>query len=323
MNRSVLALAFSAGVAICTAPIAFAAPTAFQSAITAASPALWYQFNETSGNIINHGSLGTTFNATASASVLRAQSTSAGDTGMRFASPNDFLESLSATMLTGNPTFSIEALVNLDASGGALWGPMLHWGGSTTGTAVYFAISNNDNNRIYNGFYNAGVRTTSPIATGKWMHVVWVRQGGTDTASGTTLYINGHVVATQQDPGLNPGFLAAAGINVQSTTFRVNRGADFTSSRTFRGTLDELALYPRALTGAEVVQHARASGVACYTNCDGSTASPSLTAADFVCFLNEFRANAAYANCDGSTGSPALTAADFVCFLNAFRAGCP
>jgi hypothetical protein len=63
--------------------------------------------------------------------------------------------------------------------------------------------------------------------------------------------------------------------------------------------------------------------VACYANCDASTASPALTAADFVCFLAKFRAGDSYANCDGSTGSPALTAADFICFLNAFRAGCP
>ncbi len=30
-----------------------------------------------------------------------------------------------------------------------------------------------------------------------------------------------------------------------------------------------------------------------------------------------------YANCDGSTGSPLLTAADFTCFLAKFRLGCP
>jgi len=62
---------------------------------------------------------------------------------------------------------------------------------------------------------------------------------------------------------------------------------------------------------------------ACYANCDGSTGTPTLTAADFTCFLGKFRASDAYANCDGSTGSPLLTAADFTCFLSAFRAGCP
>jgi len=60
-----------------------------------------------------------------------------------------------------------------------------------------------------------------------------------------------------------------------------------------------------------------------YANCDGSTGTPSLTAADFSCFLAKFRAGDGYANCDGSTGSPTLTAVDFTCFLSAFRAGCP
>ncbi len=62
---------------------------------------------------------------------------------------------------------------------------------------------------------------------------------------------------------------------------------------------------------------------ACFANCDGSTGSPTLTAADFTCFLTKFRAGDPYANCDGSTGSPTLTAADFTCFLASFRAGCP
>jgi hypothetical protein len=60
----------------------------------------------------------------------------------------------------------------------------------------------------------------------------------------------------------------------------------------------------------------------CDANCDGSTTNPSLTAADFVCFLARVRASDAYANCDGSTTTPVISAADFTCFLNKFRAGC-
>ncbi len=63
--------------------------------------------------------------------------------------------------------------------------------------------------------------------------------------------------------------------------------------------------------------------VPCYANCNGNTDSPLLTAADFTCFLNKFRAGDAYANCNGNTDTPLLTAADFTCFLNSFRAGCP
>jgi len=60
----------------------------------------------------------------------------------------------------------------------------------------------------------------------------------------------------------------------------------------------------------------------CYANCDGSTASPLLTANDFQCFLNRYAANDPYVNCDGSTVGPIATANDFQCFLNVFAAGC-
>ncbi len=64
------------------------------------------------------------------------------------------------------------------------------------------------------------------------------------------------------------------------------------------------------------------AAAACYANCDGSTATPVLTANDFQCFLNAFASAAPYANCDGSTTSPVLTANDFQCFLNSYAAGC-
>jgi hypothetical protein len=62
--------------------------------------------------------------------------------------------------------------------------------------------------------------------------------------------------------------------------------------------------------------------VACYANCDYSTASPALNVADFSCFLQKFAAGEAYANCDQSTGVPELNVADFTCFLQKFAAGC-
>ncbi len=60
----------------------------------------------------------------------------------------------------------------------------------------------------------------------------------------------------------------------------------------------------------------------CYPNCDGSAATPLLTANDFQCFLNKYASNDPYANCDASTASPLLTANDFQCFLNKYAAGC-
>jgi glycosidase len=91
------------------------------------------------------------------------------------------------------------------------------------------------------------------------------------------------------------------------------------------GRTTNLGLVPDLTTiaGNQFATYTLALRSACYANCDGSTDSPSLTAADFTCFLTAFRNGDSYANCDGSTGSPTLTAADFTCFLTAFRNGCP
>jgi uncharacterized membrane protein len=67
---------------------------------------------------------------------------------------------------------------------------------------------------------------------------------------------------------------------------------------------------------------ARIDPIACYANCDGSTAAPMLSVNDFVCFQSAFAAGDAYANCDQSTTPPVLNIADFVCFLSRFAAGC-
>lgn len=60
-----------------------------------------------------------------------------------------------------------------------------------------------------------------------------------------------------------------------------------------------------------------------YANCDGSTLPPVLSALDFACFLDRYRANDPYANCDGSTAAPVFNALDFSCFFQRYRAGCP
>ncbi len=80
---------------------------------------------------------------------------------------------------------------------------------------------------------------------------------------------------------------------------------------------------PDSVTGTAWTPDPSWTPPVCYANCDGSTDVPSLSAADFACFLSKFRAGDPYANCDGSTDVPTLSAADFACYLSAFRAGCP
>ncbi len=233
--------------------------TNYHAAVAADAPLLAYRFNESSGNAINYGSLGHGFDATYFGTPSRGAATAAGDSGVAFDSPDDYLESAGSApaALLGNPTFTVEAVFFVPASGGAaLWAPFLHWGPSSgppsanTMLSVYFSFSNNDANRLYAGFYNGGLRTADPVPLGQWRHLVWVRQGGGAANAGTTLYLDGLSARLENDPALPANSATPA---VTTTPFRVNRARDFT--RYFIGTLDEVALYSHALTPTQVQRH--------------------------------------------------------------------
>ena len=86
------------------------------------------------------------------------------------------------------------------------------------------------------------VRAASSLAAGRWYHVA-----GTLSGTTLTLYVNGAQVATATMP---------AATSTSSSTFYVGRPSNSTStSARYRGGLDELALYGRALTTAEVAAH--------------------------------------------------------------------
>ena len=141
------------------------ATPAFHSQVAADNPLLWYQLAESTGNAVNSGSLGATHDGVYFGTANRSASTIGGDAGVGFNSTDDFIESLGASPLVGNPTFSIETLIFLPSGGSAaLWGPFLHWGdgggpngaAQRTGREVYFSVQNANLNRTYAGFYNAG-----------------------------------------------------------------------------------------------------------------------------------------------------------------------
>lgn len=237
------------------------APVAFANQVQASAPSLWYRFNEAAGSntLVNSGSLGASFNATPFNGVILDQPTSGGDTGVMFnAATQPYIESASVVpaALTGNPTFSIEAIVRIDNQG-TLWAPMLFWGGNVTGSSAWFCIQGNSYDRFFAGFYNSGLRTVCRTKQSVWYHVVWTRDSGggaNDSLTGSKFYINGQLAEMTRDESL----LGAIMPNIVSGKFRIQKAGDFV--RFFTGGLDELALYQRVLNAEEVQAHAATLG---------------------------------------------------------------
>lgn len=237
---------------------ASAAPPAFHSAVSASNPQLWYRFDEPEGstNVVNYGSYGAAYNATVFNGAVLGAPTCEGDSGATFdRTLHQYVESLSAAPanLTGNPSFTCEAVVRISSTtANAFYAPFLHWGAAATGRSVYFSLFRDVPDRAYVGFYNGGLRSVDSFTNNAYNHFVWVRDsagGANGQYVGSTLYINGELVALQPDTTL-PG---APTINVSSTTFRVQRATDLT--RYFSGTIDEIVLYDRALSANEVATH--------------------------------------------------------------------
>ncbi|MBX3360423.1 MAG: LamG domain-containing protein [Phycisphaeraceae bacterium] len=315
-------IALAAGATLIALP-ALAAPPEYATSVTASNPLLWYRFDEASGNAINHGSLGSTFDATYNGTPDRSVATPGSDTGVGLGQ-GDWLESGGVSPLTGNPTFSIEAVVRLSEPGSASnWGPFLHWGSGNTGKEVYFSIQRNNNLRLYNGFYNAGVRSVRTFPGNIWLHVVWTRVGGNNSENGSAMYVNGYPIVTERDTNLSPGFLAPASIDVTGTTFRINEARNLIGNRYFTGTLDEVALYDRILTEEEIV--ARGTIFRCPADYNADIIVDIL---DFLDFFEDFGScdqqpapcgTLGDADFNGDTGVDIL---DFLDFFEAFGSGC-
>jgi hypothetical protein len=86
------------------------------------------------------------------------------------------------------------------------------------------------------------VQTNTPNNTGNWIHWAFVRSGST-----LTIYRNGTRLGT------------TSGVPTSSIPLRGDIGAQSNRSYPFQGQLDEIALYGRALSAAEVKGHHSAS----------------------------------------------------------------
>jgi T5SS/PEP-CTERM-associated repeat protein len=196
------------------------------------------------------------------------------------------------------------------------------------GTLNAIAVTINGGTLRGHGIVAAEVANAGSVSPGNSAGVLTVQGNYAQSAAGAlAIELGGAAPGAQHDQLAISGSAALGGtLNISLINgYQLRPGDSFTilTASSVTGAFSSVNLPPIAGGTLKVVYTPMSVVITyCYTNCDGSSTAPILTANDFVCFLNAYTAGAAYANCDGSTGSPMLTANDFQCFLNTYVTGC-
>ncbi|MGI8331772.1 LamG-like jellyroll fold domain-containing protein [Actinomadura scrupuli] len=145
--------------------------------------------------------------------------------------------------------FSVEAWVKTSSTSG---GKIVGYGNQTTGGSSNYDrhLYLTNDGRVVFGVYPGGVRTLQSgtgFNDGQWHHVV----GTLDAAAGMKLYVDGALIGgdagTTSAQGYS-GYWRVGGDNL-------NGWPSQPSSNDLSGAIDEVAVYPAALTAAQVAEH--------------------------------------------------------------------
>jgi trimeric autotransporter adhesin len=196
--------------------------------------------NLVEGNGVGHGATGAIVGDTNKASTFSGTSTGTAGTTSSLAGPN---------------TFSLEAWFNTTTTRG---GKIIGFGSSRSGNSSNYDrhVYMDNAGHIYFGVYPGAAKTVHSSGTyrnGQWHHIV-----ATLSSAGMVLYVDG--VNVGSDPTVTFGQAYTGYWRVGGDTIGSWPAAP--TSANFAGTIDEAAVYPTALTQAQVTGHfTAASGV--------------------------------------------------------------
>ncbi len=211
-------------------------------------PDLFWRFAETGGSTAADASLngqpgvytnGPTLGGASGVGV-------AGDRSVSTDGSNDTVASATAT--TAPPVYSEETWFKTTSTTG---GQLMGFGSAKTGASathdrqVFLASDGTVRFSVAPASGEVSIRSTSRYNDGTWHHVV-----ATQAGTGMRLYVDGGLVA--DEPTLNAaGYTGYWRVGGDSLAGRASRPA----SDYLNGSLDEVAVYTRALSAAEVASH--------------------------------------------------------------------
>ncbi|WP_460459432.1 Ig-like domain-containing protein [Angustibacter peucedani] len=232
---------------------------AYSDSVNADNPSLFWRLGENAGSTIAADS-GAALNPgeVKGTTTFGQAGANAGDTAANF--DGSTANVVTQTAIPGPTTYSVEAwFKTTTTTGGKIIGfgnnrTALDFGGNTTQSGAYDRnVYMLNDGRIRFGSYDGGfnvVTSSTAFNDGQWHQVV-----GTQGAAGTTLYVDGARLARNGNPNNQgyDGYWRVGGDNLGAWP-------DQPSSNFFTGTIDDVAVYPSALSLARVQAHYTASG---------------------------------------------------------------
>jgi PKD repeat protein len=269
---------------------ALAATSSYAAAITADGPVSYWRLGEASGSVAadqlsaNPGAYkpGTTLG---SPGALPADA----DTAVAFNGSSGYVSVANATTLNPTDNFTVEAWAKPAALAGTTQA-VLHKGGSTGNSVWQYRIGLTSGNKwrgtVYVGATAFTVTDPGTPSTANWTHLAMTASQGR-----LVLYVNGNSAATASFTGA---------VNTSTGILAMGRtGA--ASSDYFRGSIDEVAVYPVPLSATQVANHYAV----------GSAVPPAPPTADFTVNPASGTVPLTVAFTDQSSGSPTSWRWDF------------
>jgi len=182
---------------------------------------------------------------TAGSTVIQgAEGALTGDRNTAYGFQNSSFSFVSTrTPVPGPQTFTVEAWIKTTSAAG---GRILGFGNSTTGNStsydrmVFMDAAGRLNFGIYDGATKI-VTSTDSYNDGQWHQVA-----ATLDKTGLVLYVDGKRVASRTDATRAQAF---------NGYWRLGTDSVWSGSRTFTGSIDEVAVYPTALTAEQLAAH--------------------------------------------------------------------
>ncbi|MFC1705058.1 LamG domain-containing protein, partial [Nanoarchaeota archaeon] len=159
---------------------------------------------------------------------------------------DDYIHIGDAADFTNSQSFTIEAWINLDSNG---TGRIVSKKDSDAASDPGYQLTINSNNeleaRIADGT-NIVIKNSTAITSGTWYHVAMVVDRTAQTAQ---VYIDGQAQGT-------PTSIAPTSLNPSTTSpLRIGSSSYTNPTEFFNGTIDEVIIYDRALSSAQLLEH--------------------------------------------------------------------